>query len=44
MGTASNLQMYANMDEGDMSLELGMKIAGSLSAETVHIYVQLMHC
>lgn len=34
------------MDEGDISLELRvkrMKTAGSLTVETVRIYVQLMH-
>lgn len=47
MGTASILQMYAKMDEGDISLELRMKrmkTAGSLTVEAARIYAQLMHC
>lgn len=46
MGTASVLNVYAKMDEGDISLELRvkrMKTAGSLTVETAHVYVQLMH-
>lgn len=46
MGTASVLNVYAKMDEGDISLELRvkrMKTAGILTVETAHVYVQLMH-
>lgn len=46
MGTASILNVYAKMDEGDISLALRMKrmkTAGSLTVETVNIFVQLMH-
>lgn len=39
MGTANILQMYAKMEEGDISLALRMK-----RVEAVHIYAQLMHC
>lgn len=46
MGTASIVKLCAKMDEGDISLELRvkrMKTAGSITVETAHIYVQLMH-
>lgn len=46
VGTANILQMYAKMEEGDISLALRMKrmkTVGSLTVETVHICAQLMH-
>lgn len=47
MGTVSILQMYAKMDEDDISLEQRMKrmkTAGSFTVETVRTCAQLMHC